>query len=114
MYNWASLIAQMVKNPPAMQEIPVQLLGREDLLDKGWAPHSSILGLPLRLIWKRIHLQCGKPGFDPWVGKVPWRRERLPTSVFWPGEFHGLYGPWGHKELDMTGQLALSLLMYNY
>ena len=47
MYNWASLIAQMVKNPPAMQEIPVQLLGREDLLDKGWAPHSSILGLPL-------------------------------------------------------------------
>ena len=114
MYNWASLIAQMVKNPPAMQEIPVQLLGREDLLDKGWAPHSSILGLPLWLIWKRIHLQCGKPGFDPWVGKVPWRRERLPTSVFWPGEFHGLYGPWGHKELDMTGQLALSLLMYNY
>ena len=35
------------------------------------------------------------------VGKIPWRRERLPT-VFWPGEFHGLYGPWGHKESDMT------------
>ena len=30
-------------------------------------------------------------GFDPWVGKIPWRRERLPTPVFWPGEFHGLY-----------------------
>ena len=28
-------------------------------------------------------------GFDPWVGKIPWRRERLPTPVFWPGEFHG-------------------------
>ena len=27
----------------------------------------------------------------PWVGKMPWRRERLPTPVFWPGEFHGLY-----------------------
>ena len=27
--------------------------------------------------------------FDPWVGKIPWRRERLPTPVFWPGEFHG-------------------------
>ena len=25
--------------------------------------------------------------FDPWVGKIPWRRERLPTLVFWPGEF---------------------------
>ena len=30
-------------------------------------------------------------GFDPWVGKIPWRKERLPTPVFWPGEFHGLY-----------------------
>ena len=30
-----------------------------------------------------------KPGFDPWVGKIPWRRERLPTPVFLPGESHG-------------------------
>ena len=30
-------------------------------------------------------------GFNPWVGKIPWRRERLPTQVFWPGEVHGLY-----------------------
>ena len=29
--------------------------------------------------------------------KTPWRRERLPTPVFWPGEFHGLYSPWGHR-----------------
>ena len=39
---------------------------------------------PGRISWSRIHLQCGKPGFDPWVGKIPWRRERLPTPVFWP------------------------------
>ena len=32
-----------------------------------------------------------RPGFDPWVGKMPWRRDRLPAPVFWPGEFHGLY-----------------------
>ena len=34
-----------------------------------------------------------RPGFDPWVGKIPWRRERTPTPVFWPGEFciaHGV------------------------
>ena len=37
-----------------------------------------------------ICLQCGRPGFDPWVGKIPWRRKRLPTPVFWPGEFHGV------------------------
>ena len=34
---------------------------------------------------------------------------RLPTPVFWPGEFHGLYSPWGHKELDTTERLSLSL-----
>ena len=46
--------------------------------------------------------------FDPWVGKIPWRRERLPTLVFWPGEFHGLYRPWGHEESDTTERLSLS------
>ena len=45
-----------------------------------------------------------------WVGKIPWRRERLPTPVFWPGEFHGLYSPWARKELDMTERLSLSFL----
>ena len=36
------------------------------------------------LSWLRICLQSGRPGFDLWVGKIPWRRERLPTPVFWP------------------------------
>ena len=49
--NWASLIAQLVKNLPAMQETPVRFLGCEDLLEKGQATHSSILGLPLWLRW---------------------------------------------------------------
>ena len=40
---WASLIAQLVKNPPAMQETPVQSLGWEDPMEKGKASHSSIL-----------------------------------------------------------------------
>ena len=45
--------------------------------------------------------------WETWVGKISCRRERLPTLVFWPGEFHGLYSPWGLKELDMTEQLSL-------
>ena len=44
----------------------------------------------------------GRPGFDTWVGKIPWRSERLPTPAFWPGEFQGLYSPWGRTESDMT------------
>ena len=67
--SWASLVAQLVKNPPAMWETWVRSLGREDSL----------------------------------------RRERLPTPVFWPGEFHGLYSPRGHKESDTTEQLSLKL-----
>ena len=42
-YSWASLVAQMVKNPPTMQETWVRSLGWEDLLEKGKATHSSIL-----------------------------------------------------------------------
>ncbi|KAB0372341.1 hypothetical protein FD755_016133 [Muntiacus reevesi] len=44
--------------------------------------HSSVLGLPWWLSWERICLQCGRPGFNPWFGKIPWRRERLPTPLF--------------------------------
>ena len=42
-YSWASLVAQLVKDPPAMQETWVQSLGWEDPLEKGKAIHSSIL-----------------------------------------------------------------------
>ena len=58
----ASLVAQLVKNPPAV-----------------------------RVTWDRS-----------WVEKIPWRRETLPTPVFWPGELHGLYSPLGLKESHMT------------
>ena len=49
-----------------------------------------------------------KTNFNPWVGKIPWRKEFQSTPVFLPGEFHGQrslagYSPWGHKEVDMTG-----------
>ena len=41
----------------------------------------------------------------------PWRRES-PAPVIWPGEFHGLYSPWGSKESDTTEWLSLSLHVY--
>ena len=80
-----------------MQETPVQFLGREDPLERDRLPTPVFLGFP-----------GGSAGKDPpsvqetWVGKIPWRRERLSTPVFWPGEFHELYSPWGHKESDTT------------
>ena len=56
-------------------------------------------------------LQCRRPGFDPWVRKIPWRRKWQSTPAFLPGEAHGQrslagYHPWGHKQLDMTKWLT--------
>ena len=45
---------------------------------------------------------CIEPRFQPWVGKILWKRERLPTLVFWTQEFPGLYSPWDGKESDRT------------
>ena len=52
------------------------------------------------------------PGFDPWVGKIPWRRKWQLTPVFLPRKPHGQrnlvgYRPWGCKESDMTERLYL-------
>ena len=47
-----------------------------------------------------------RPSFNLRVGTIPWRRPWLPTPVFWPGQFHGLYSPWGHKGSDMTERLS--------
>ena len=60
---------------------------------------------------KVICLQCRRPGFDPWVRKIPWRREWQTTPVFLSGKCHGQrslpgYSPRGRKESDMTEWLG--------
>ena len=49
----------------------------------------------------------GDLGSIPGLGRSPGEGKGLPTRVFWPGEFHGLYSPWDRKESDMTERLAL-------
>ena len=61
-----------------------------------------------------ICLPSRRHGFDPWVGKIPWRRKWQPTPVFLPGESHERrslvgYGPRGRKELDTTEWLHFPL-----
>ena len=52
--------------------------------------------------------------WETWVRSLGWedglRRERLPTPVFWPGEFHGVYNPCGRKEPDMTDFHSVPLI----
>ena len=60
--------------------------------------------------------QCGRPRFNPWVRKIPWRRKWQPTPVFLPGKFHGqksLVGcsPWSHKESDTTEWVTLVMTL---
>ena len=113
-----------------------RVLTKRSLLEKGMANHLNIVNYKLTLtksiandwttkafaiclygdvpipyssVVKRICLQCRKPGFNLWVGKIPWRRKWQPTPVFWPGEFHGLCSPRGRKESDTTEWLSLSL-----
>ena len=64
-------------------------------------------GLPWWLRGYSICLVCGRPGFYPWVGKIPWRRKWQSTPVLLPGESHGGrslvgYSPWGREESDTT------------
>ena len=69
-------------------------------------------GLPWWLRWWRICLQCRRPGFSPWVEKIPWRRTWQPTLVFLPGELHGQRSLVGYsmgdgKEVDTAEWLTL-------
>ena len=68
------------------------------------------LGAPRWLSGKEPACQCRRHrrlGFNPWVGKISWRREWQPTAVVLPGKSHGQrnlvgYSPWGSQESDMT------------
>ena len=64
---------------------------------------------------KSVCLQCGTPGFDPWVGKITWRRKWQPTPVLLPGKSHGRrslvgYSPWDRKESDIAELLHFTFV----
>ena len=66
--------------------------------------------MELWLRWSSICLECKRPGFEPSVGKIPWRRKWQSTPGLLPGKSHGQrslvdYSPWGRKESDTTERL---------
>ena len=86
---------------------------------KRWGQEWSLRFVPGKLKgnWRlpvpplaTVCLQCGRPEFDSWVGKVPWRRKWQSTPALLPGKSHGRrsligYSPWGRKESDTTERL---------
>ena len=94
----ASLVAQLVKNPPAKQETLVPFLDweDEDLWRRNRLPTPLLLGFPGGSDGKESWV-------DPWIEKIPWRRAWQPMPVFLPEESRGQrtvvgYSPWGCKE----------------
>ena len=90
--QWASLVAQLVKNPPAMSEACVRPLGWKDPLEKGKATHSSSLAWRIQLTKSRTRLS----NFHFW------RRKWQTIPAFLPGKSHGKrsltgYSSQGHK-----------------
>ena len=73
---------------------------------------TLLTGVPGWFSGKEPVCQGRRPGFDPWVRKIPWRRKWQPTSVFLPGKFHGQrslggYSPWGHT-MWVTTELGMA------
>ena len=61
--------------------------------------------------WSRTCRKCKRYGFNPWVGKISWRRAQQPTPVFLPGESHRQrslagYSPWGRKSRTRLSALS--------
>ena len=88
----------------------IELLGIHPPKNENLCPHSFILDFPGGTSGKEPASQCRRQkrcGFDPWVGKIPWRRAWQPNPVFLTGKSHGQrslvgYNPEGFKESDMT------------
>ena len=82
---------------------------------------SSSLSLWASLVAQTssICLKSRRPGFNPWVRKIPWRMKWQPPPVFLPGKSQGRrslvgYSPWGRKELDTTEWLHFHFITVEY
>ena len=82
-----SLVTQLVKNLPAMQETPVRFLGCEDLLEKGQATHASILELACGSAGKEFTCNVGDLGSIPGLGRSPGEGNGYPL------QYSGLENP---------------------
>ena len=73
-------------------------------------------GVPRSSVGKASVCNVGRPGFNSWVRKFPWRRKRHPTLVFLPGESHGQrslagYSSWAHKSQTQLSAIFLSFFL---
>ena len=104
--NLASLIAQLVKNPPAMQETPVRVLGREDLLKRDRLPTPVFLGFPCGSDGKESACNSGDLGLIPGLGRFPGEKKGYPLQ--YSGLENSMDSPRARKKLDTTERLSVT------
>ena len=108
-----SLVAQWVKNRPAMQEILVWFLGWEDPLEKGRLPTPVFLVFPSDSAGKESACNAGDLGWIPGSGRSPGGGHGNPLQYSGLENPHGQrslvgYSPWGRKESDTTEWLSIA------
>ena len=107
-------MGQLVKNPPAKQETPVQFLGQEDPLRRDRLPTSVFLGFLGGSAGKESACNEGHLGLNPGLGRSLEKGKATHSSILawripWTEEPDALHSPWGHKESDTTKRLSLSV-----
>ena len=108
-YSWASLVAQLVKNLPAMQRPWFNSWVRKICWRRDRLPTPVFLGFPCGSAGEESACNVGYLGLIPGLGRFPGKREKLPSPIFWAGELYGLYSPRGRKEADVTERLSLTV-----
>ena len=111
-----TIIKHLAEHHSAMSELAVFPQREDHFITKGivaqtglqkmWRKFTqlhklSILWASLMAQWWRIHLKCGRCGFDPWVGKMSWRRKWQPTPIFLPWRIPWTEEPGGLQSMGL-------------
>ena len=107
----ASLIAQLVKESTCNE-------GDSSSIPGPGRSAEERMGYPVQYSWASLVVQLVKNppamretlGSIPGLGRSPGEGNGYPLQSFWPGESHGLYSPWGHKESDTTERLSFQFM----
>ena len=116
--SWLHSPSAVILEPPKIKSVTVSIVS-PTICHEVIGPDAMILVFWMLSFKPTFSMQCWRPWFNLWVGKIPWKREWQSTPGSFPGESHGQrslagFSPWGHKESDMTERLTHSRYLITY
>ena len=116
--SWLHSPSAVIWEPPKIKSVTVSIVS-PTICHEVIGPDAMILVFWMLSFKPTFSMQCWRPWFNLWVGKIPWKREWQSTPGSFPGESHGQrslagFSPWGHKESDMTERLTHSRYLITY